>query len=316
MLVRVVKNWTYPNLFRQTPGGNGVWDTVHFTLEPVDKCDALLVLNQLSEDISVCCPPQNIWAVFQEPYVPEYLPWMSEGHGKFSRIYTHHPPNSNVRYIPSPPLVPWHVGMSYDELQNVVFHDKNDRIVWITSNKQIFPGHSKRYEFLQNLMNTGLQELDVYGHGIKPIEDKWDVLVKSRYAIAVENHCDNNYWTEKIADCWLAETLPFYYGCPNLEDYFPAESFVRININEHHSVAQLLHNMVKSGEYEKRLPAIRKARNLVLNQHQFFPFMARELMQNAKISSPALPVCLSRYKQSLLSRLKNRCVHVFRSINE
>ncbi|MFN3875524.1 MAG: hypothetical protein ACK4L7_06395, partial [Flavobacteriales bacterium] len=27
-------------------------------------------------------------------------------------------------------------------------------------------------------------------------------------------------------------TLPFYYGCPNVEDYFPPESFIRIDIRE------------------------------------------------------------------------------------
>ena len=59
MLVSVVKNWTYPDLLRQTPGGNGVWNNIRFTLEPVDKCDALLVLNRLREDLTICCPPEN-----------------------------------------------------------------------------------------------------------------------------------------------------------------------------------------------------------------------------------------------------------------
>ena len=30
--------------------------------------------------------------------------------------------------------------------------------------------------------------------------------------------------SEKIADCFLAWTMPIYYGCPRIAEYFPAES--------------------------------------------------------------------------------------------
>ena len=48
----------------------------------------------------------------------------------------------------------------------------------------------------------------------------------------MENAVIPDYWTEKIADCFLAWTLPIYYGCPNLEDYFPEKSFIRIDIEK------------------------------------------------------------------------------------
>jgi hypothetical protein len=66
-LVRIVKNWDWPDIMRQTPGSDGVWDGVRFTLEPVAECDYLIVLNRPAQDITVRCPPQHVWAVVQEP---------------------------------------------------------------------------------------------------------------------------------------------------------------------------------------------------------------------------------------------------------
>lgn len=304
MLIRVVKNWTYPDLFRQTSGGDGVWGNIRFTQEPVDECDALLVLNELREDLTVRCPPENVWAIFQEPYYNRFLPWMKEGHSQFSRIYTHHPPNGNLRYRTSHPLVPWHVNKTYSQLisAEISSKEKSDRIVWVTSSSQELPGHLRRYAFYRFLMSLGWQDLDVWGRGIRPIEDKWDVLAHSRYAIAVENQFGSNYWTEKIADCWLAGSLPFYYGCSNLEKYFPSDSFVRIDLDDFSGSARIIRRIVDSGEYENRLPAIREARDLVLNRYQFFPFMANELSGRCK-SSPAVTHHLSSYRQTSFGRM-------------
>lgn len=308
MLIRIVKNWTYPDLLRQTPGVNGVWEDIHFTMDPVEECDALLVLNELREDITVSCPSENVWAIFQEPYYPYFFPWMREGHRQFARVYTHHPPNGDLRYRSLHPLVPWHVGKSYSELDefDVSLGDKNDRIVWVTSSSRELPGHLKRYAFYQFLLKSAWPDVDIWGRGIRPIEDKWDVLAHARYTIAVENYWGEHYWTEKIADCWLAYTLPFYYGCPNLEKYFPADSFIRIDLADFDNAVRTIRHIVDSGEYEKRLPAICEARSLVLNRHQFFPFMADELRDNLK-NSPRLPLRLLSYKQSPISRLRTFC---------
>src|SRR6266568_5168324 len=158
---------------------------------------------------------------------------------------------------------------------------------------------------LSRALSSGLFPMEeIWGRGIRPITDKWDALVHSRYAIAVENHCATDYWTEKIADCWLSETLPFYSGCPNLEDYFPAGSFVRIDLNDFHNAAGIIRKTVDSGEYEKRLPAIREVRDLILNHYQFFPYMVRELLDRPKRTLP-VTVHLSPFHQSPLSRLRN-----------
>ncbi len=57
MLVRIVKDWDWPDLMRQTPGGKGIWDGVRFTCDPVKDCDVLVMLNnRMKTDVTVRCP--------------------------------------------------------------------------------------------------------------------------------------------------------------------------------------------------------------------------------------------------------------------
>src|SRR5437667_94736 len=74
--------------------------------------------------------------------------------------------------------------------------------------------------------------LDVSGRGIRAIEDKADGILPYRYHVALENSQFPDYWTEKLADAFLGFAHPLYWGCPNLERYFPAQSFTALNIHD------------------------------------------------------------------------------------
>lgn len=304
MLVRIAKYWTYPDLSRQTPSGNCIWDGVQFTFDPVEECDFLLVLNEPREDIVVRCPPENVWAVFQEPFVPGYFPWMREGHRQFARVYTHHPPSRDLKYRAVAPLVPWHVNKNLDELVKLSQPIKTNGLSWVTSNLQTLPGHRKRYAFSRYLSNLGWPDLEICGRGIRPVRDKWDILEKCQYSIAIENHRGLHYWTEKIADCWLAYTLPFYSGCLNLEDYFPKEAFIRIDLGDFEDAALTIRRAIDSGEYEKRLPAVHEAREKLLNIYQFFPFFSHEVSRCNHSRAVPQEVHVRAYRQSLFSRIR------------
>ena len=60
----------------------------------------------------------------------------------------------------------------------------------------------------------------IFGKGINGFEDKWDTLRDYKYHIVIENSSFDDYWTEKLADNYLAECFPFYHGCKNINKYF------------------------------------------------------------------------------------------------
>jgi len=71
--------------------------------------------------------------------------------------------------------------------------------------------------------------------------------------------------------------LPFYVGCTNASDYFPAESFIPLDIDRPDAAIDIIRSAVADGEYEKRLPAIIEARRRVLHEHNYFALLARTI---------------------------------------
>jgi len=286
MLVRIIKNWSYPDLLRQTPGSTGIWDGIQYTSEPVEECDLIIVLNRVPGETTVRCAPENVWAVMQEPYIRNTFEWMVEGHGQFQYVFTHHPKRNFIKkkYIRNQPLLPWHVDANYDELKNLAIPRKRNAVSWVTSNLTFFPGHKLRMGFLGHLQSSDVP-VDIYGRGIKYIENKWDALASYRYSLAIENSSGPDYWTEKIADCFLSWTVPIYYGCTNLEDYFPEGSFIRIDINRPESALKIIKGALGSHDWHDRLAAVNEARNQVLERYQFFPQMSQLISKYYKDSS-------------------------------
>lgn len=66
-LVRIAKEWDWPDILRQTPGGNGVWEGAEFRTEDVEECDALVVLNnRVKHDVRERFPQGRVRAQMQK----------------------------------------------------------------------------------------------------------------------------------------------------------------------------------------------------------------------------------------------------------
>ena len=271
-IVRIVKNWDWPDLIRQTPGQKSVWDGIQFTVDPVEDCDFLIMLNNnMKTDTRVRCPKENIWAIMQEPYLRGHSDWMVEGHESFSKVFTHYKPYDSDKYVTSHPAIPWYVNKTYDQLISLDIPSKTKKLSWVVGNATDLPGHFKRLSFLRSLKQDASVDIDLFGRAVEYIEDKWDGLASYQYSLAVENSSNPDYWTEKLADCFLTWTVPIYYGCTNLECYFPKESFIRIDIEHPEESLAKIRRIINEDNWEKYIPALEEARNLVLNRYQLFP---------------------------------------------
>jgi len=54
-------------------------------------------------------------------------------------------------------------------------------------------------------------------------------LFTSQYHICIENCKERNWFTEKLVDCLYTKTIPIYWGCPNIEDWFDTGSILIVN---------------------------------------------------------------------------------------
>ena len=115
----------------------------------------------------------------------------------------------------------------------------------------------------------------MFGRGFRSFDDKWDVLRPYRYHIVIENTSQPYYWTEKISDCYLAETFPFYYGCTNLADYFPEESFLRIDVRQPEQAIALIDAAIAQKRFEQSASVLNTCKLKVLNEYNMFEYVAR-----------------------------------------
>jgi hypothetical protein len=232
-----------------------------------------------SEELA--CPPENTLFVTVEPssiksYEPVFL-------NQFGHVLTGHEKWSidHPGVIRSQPALRWFYGAgnvkckTLDQMLEEEPILKSRLISTVCSTKQQkHTLHHKRYDFTQKL-KAAIPELDVFGRGVKPMKDKAEAIDPYRYHIAIENHRCDHHWTEKVSDAFLGWSLPLYYGCTNLKEYFPEDSFIEIDINNLPETVSIIRNLLHSDEYEKRLPAIIKSRNLILNHYNLFAVVSK-----------------------------------------
>ncbi|MDO7135399.1 glycosyltransferase family 10 domain-containing protein [Algibacter lectus] len=273
MLVKICRYYPYPDIKRQTPNQSFKWKDITFTEEDVDACDFLVILDYPKYDFKVKVNPNNILHLCLEP-ANEMSKYRQYANKQVSVIYNQI--KNAGKFVVAQPALPWHLDQDYDYFKKLKPEslNKEDKIVWVTSNQRATIQHNKRMDFLDSISDVSFIEL--YGRGIKEVDSKWDVMKTAKYAIAYENFRNDYYWTEKIADCFLSYTVPLYFGCQRIEDYFPKDAIIQIDPRDKH-IKQFLKEIVNSSNYNDKLEALNDARDLVLDNYQLFPFLYNQI---------------------------------------
>jgi hypothetical protein len=70
------------------------------------------------------------------------------------------------------------------------------------------------------------------------------------FHIAVENVNHNNWYTEKITDAFATKTIPIYWGCPNIGEFYDERGIIRFNtISE---LIEIVNNLTPELYYEMK----------------------------------------------------------------
>jgi hypothetical protein len=159
-----------------------------------------------------------------------------------------------------------------EEYQKI--HNKTKLLSIIASSKNTSPGHKLRH----NLINEIGINVDLFGNGYNQIENKITALKDYMFSIVIENEKIDNWFTEKIIDCLITGTIPIYWGCSNIGNYFDERGFIIFNdLDEFKRKISLINETT----YFNMLPYIEYNYNLSKN---YFDFWSRvELEINKKI---------------------------------
>lgn len=260
-----------------TPGGAGRWSSVAFVTDDLRAPDWYVLFNDPGRPITIEAPPNRVLFAIGEPPIMTFRP-MHIGQGAGTIIMTCDKALVGRRspartYVLSHCLTPsWSVKRSYDALREMPCIIKSRSLSWVTSNDSFLSGQRLRLDFLERL--RAHVDFDLFGHGFNPIDDKWEGLAPYRYSIAFENSVAPYYFTEKIMDCFVAETLPLYFGSSAIRDFFPPES-VEIIDPQDPEVLLRIAAIVNSNLHEQRREAILEAKRLTLERYNVFAHIAR-----------------------------------------
>lgn len=117
----------------------------------------------------------------------------------------------------------------YGDIRNIpnqyCTYNKSKSISIIASDKEWLQGHKLRHEVIKNFR----PKIGVYGRHYNPVANKTDALREYKYSIAIENSICDDYFTEKIIDCFVTGTVPIYWGTKNIGDYFNKNGIIQFD---------------------------------------------------------------------------------------
>jgi hypothetical protein len=147
----------------------------------------------------------------------------------------------SVNALPSPPFIGHHGFLFHEIPKNIggggggkVANKKTKVMSIMVSQKLYTPGHKYRHELVSHILKHRLP-IDIWGNGTKIYTQRFpennniygdfksmaEMCENYMFTIAIENTSHDHYFTEKIVNPLLYDTIPLYWGCKKIEEYFP-----------------------------------------------------------------------------------------------
>lgn len=185
---------------------------------------------------------------------------------------------------------------TYDELLNLPYI-KTKKLSCIVSNKIMTQGHKDRVKFIEALSKRFPNQIDIFGkgwrdelgenykgeldcfHKVYGTTSKYDGLYNYEFSICIENCPEMNCFSEKINDAYLCYSTPVYFGCPNIDKYFPLESFVLIDIYDYEKSFSTIENIL-NGKIKPNIGTLTKAKELVMNNYNIMNMIDKFICNN------------------------------------
>ena len=251
----------------------------------IKKADVWIVFEDLKDPIEYCeVPRENVIYLnnetsfkknyFFENHMVEFLNQFNYTYGCY--------PNLKPNHINTYPFLPWMIhanhgdsifnktSLNYDFFTDFKNTEKQIELSVICSNKKNTENHKLRIEFLKILKNHFKENLQWFGNGFNEIENKFEVISKSKYHIVLENDSKHNLVSEKLYDAYLGLSFPIYYGAPNINEYFDKDSFKTININDVNGSIATIENTIKNNLYENSSNLLHLEKEKVLNDYNLY----------------------------------------------
>lgn len=181
----------------------------------------------------------------------KHMRWLKLTHGRFHKVLS-----CNETFLARIPNgIPFPLGGTWVGGWDKRAHPKTKACSLIASGKRALEGHALRHKTVEWVRAEGL-DVEVMGKGYQPFDQKIDGLSPYRFSVVIENAKERNYFTEKLVDAVLCQTVPIYWGCPNLADFMDISGMIICNSEAEIKTAL---GDLSEARYASLLPGLRKA---------------------------------------------------------
>ena len=254
--------------------------SLRFSVDAAKDADWLAVTSNIAVEFATTVPWERRILLMMEAsghYPVEYLnqfgtfvsPYFIAGYrGHWHPSHTAHAAFFGIDLAGGP-------GLGYEALMAQKPREKRAAISAVVSTKSILPGHRRRLGFLRQLKRTLGDRLDIFGRGFHEIGDKADAILPYQYHLVLENTSMPDYWTEKLADAYLGYAFPIVSGPPNLDRWFPRESFEPIDLDNPTAAVETVLRVMDTDTFHHRIDAVRIARDRLMYEERLCHVLAR-----------------------------------------
>ena len=165
--------------------------------------------------------PTYIWLLESKQIIPQYYQWIIDNYefvtSRVDGIFS-----CDKELCAKYPKISYSVINAVPWVQDRKVHEKTKLVSMIASNKRMCEGHARRLQFVDKFRD----KLDFYGRGFNEISCKEDGLRDYMFSVGIENAVYDTYFTEQLTDCFACGTIPIFYGCKGVTEYFNEDGII------------------------------------------------------------------------------------------
>lgn len=160
------------------------------------------------------------------------------------------------------------------------YRNKTKDVSILSSDKILCPLHKARIETAGYCKRNGLA--DTYGTFDGGSYCKVDdTLREYRYSFSFENDISDYFFTEKITNCFAAQTIPIYLGARKISEFFNEDGIIFITEKDLDRIEDIIKQCTPQ-EYERRLPAVLDNYNRVQEYLNMQDYLYEHYLSHAK----------------------------------
>ena len=256
--------------------------TMNWNWTPVNKYFSWNTINPETEDIVVLTDGSVVninnefsktnhkiaWliespTVFTEENWKHIIPFVLENLNRFDYVAScdlnlikKYP--EKFRYVPQS-----YTGIMEEEMR---IYNKTQFISIVASKLNHRPGHILRHTVIEKYKNL----VRALGRGYKGFGKNWEAFAESMFSIVIENCKSDGYYTDQIGTPLACGTIPIYWGCSNIGDYYDIDGIITFDTLE--ELHKILLNL-RPADYYKREKSIKNNLEIVRRDYNAGNFL-------------------------------------------